>query len=95
MGKCYPLKSQSLEKELYPCFTLCVGAKLLRLCPTLCGPRDCSPPDFSANGIFGVGCHFLLQGIFLTQGLNSRLLHWQADSFPLVPPGKRSEVKVK
>ena len=31
----------------------------------------------------GVGCHFLLQGIFLTQGSNSRvlrLLHWQADS---------------
>ena len=23
----------------------------------------------------GVGCHFLLQGIFLAQGLNLRLLH--------------------
>ena len=31
----------------------------------------------------GVGCHFLLQGIFLTQGLNLRLLHWQADSLLL------------
>ena len=31
----------------------------------------------------GVGCHFLLQGIFLTQGLNPRLLNWQADSLPL------------
>ena len=31
----------------------------------------------------GVGCHFLLQGIFLTQGPNpclSGLLHWQAGS---------------
>ena len=28
-------------------------------------------------------CHFLLQGIFLTQGLNPHLLHWQADSLPL------------
>ena len=28
----------------------------------------------------GEGCHFLLQGIFLTQGLNLHLLHWQADS---------------
>ena len=30
-----------------------------------------------------VGCHVLLQGIFLTQGLNLclwRPLHWQADS---------------
>ena len=32
---------------------------------------------------FGVGCHFLLQGIFLTQGLNLSLLHWQTDSLPL------------
>ena len=26
----------------------------------------------------GVGCHFLLQAIFLTQGSNPRLLPWQA-----------------
>ena len=31
----------------------------------------------------GVGCHFLLQGIFPTQGLNPCLLHWQLDSLPL------------
>ena len=31
----------------------------------------------------GMGCHFLLQGIFLTQGLNLGLLHWQADSLQL------------
>ena len=39
----------------------------------------------------GVGCHFLLQEIFLTQGLNPclpRLLRWQAGSLPLAPPGK-------
>ena len=35
----------------------------------------------------GVGYHFLLQGIFPIQGLNSRLLHWQADSLPLTPLG--------
>ena len=37
----------------------------------------------------GVGCHFLLQGIFLTQGLNLNLLHllhWQVGSLPLAPP---------
>ena len=36
----------------------------------------------------GVGCHFLLQGIFLTQRSNPHLLcllHWQAGT---VPPGK-------
>ena len=39
----------------------------------------------------GVGCHFLLQGIFPTWGWNLRLfhlLHWQADSLPLVPHGE-------
>ena len=39
----------------------------------------------------GVSCHFLLQGIFQTQGLNPHLLHllhWQENSLPLAPPGK-------
>ena len=38
----------------------------------------------------GVGCHFLLQGIFPTQESNLCLLHslhWQVDSLPLAPPG--------
>ena len=37
-----------------------------------------------------VSCHFLLQGIFLTQGSNLHLLsllHWQADSLPPTLPG--------
>ena len=36
----------------------------------------------------GVGCHFLLQGIFPTQGSNPsllHLLHWQADSLLDLP----------
>ena len=39
----------------------------------------------------GVGCHSLLQGIFPTSGWNLCLLcllHWQAGSLPLAPPGK-------
>ena len=72
-----------------------VHAKSLQSCPTLCDPMDCSPPDFSVHGILQarilVGCHPLLQGIFLTQGSNPHLfclLHWQAGSLPLAPPGK-------
>ena len=40
----------------------------------------------------GVCCHFLLQGIFQTRGWNplTCLLHWQADSSQLAPPGKPS-----
>ena len=56
----------------------------------------CSPPSSSAHGDSpgentGVGCHTLLQGIFLTQESNPsllHLLHWQADYLPLAPPGK-------
>ena len=49
-------------------------------CLTFCDPIDCSPPGSSVHGIFpgmntGVGCHFLLQGIFPTQGLNPGLPH--------------------
>ena len=43
----------------------------------------------------GVGCRFLLQGIFLTQGSNLHLLcflRWEADSSPLAPPGKPLQV---
>ena len=39
----------------------------------------------------GEGFHFLLQGIFLTQGSNPcllSLLHWVVGSLLLVPPGK-------
>ena len=41
----------------------------------------------------GVCCHSFLQRIFPTQGLNPHLLcllHWQADTLPLVPLGKPS-----
>ena len=41
----------------------------------------------------GVGCHFLLQGIFPTKGLNLHLLwlqHWQVGSLPLSHQGSPS-----
>ena len=63
---------------------------VMQLCPTLCDPVDTGS---SVHGvpqarILGVGCHFLLLGIFLIQELNPCLLHflyWQADC---LPPGK-------
>ena len=56
------------------------SAKSLQLCLTLCNPMDRSPPGPSVHGdspgkSTGVGCPAFLQGIFLTQGLNPRLLH--------------------
>ena len=66
-------------------------AKSLQSCPTLCNTMGCNLPGSSVHRDSpgkntGVGCHALLQGIFLTQGLNLGLLcllHWQAGSLPL------------
>ena len=53
--------------------------KLLQSCQALCDSMDYSLPDSSVHGAYpgkntGVGCHALLQGIFLTQGSNSSFL---------------------
>ena len=45
------------------------------------------PWDFPGKST-EVGCHFLLQGIFPTQGLNPGLPHLQVDALPSKPPGK-------
>ena len=63
---------------------------------TVCNPMDCSPPGSSIHGIsqakkIGVGCHCLLQGIFLTQWsgtINSTLLSLHlspSQYFPSLP----------
>ena len=53
---------------------------------------NCRPPGSSVHGIShgkntGVGCHFLLQGIFLTQGPNLHLQHCRQILLPLSHPG--------
>ena len=61
-------------------------------------PKTCCVCVLSSPGKnTGVGCHFLLQRLFLTQGLNPRLLsllYWQAYSLPLChlgnPPNRIS-----
>ena len=48
-----------------------------QLCLTLCRPMDYSPPGFSVHRIppaKELECHFFLQGIFPTQGLNPCLV---------------------
>ena len=74
----------------HPIWSSAVLCLVTQSCLTLFDPMDYSPPGSSVHGIFpgkniGGGCHFLLQGIFLAQGSNPRLLHflhWQADSLP-------------
>ena len=60
---------------------LCLTLQAHGLWPT----RPLCPWDFPSKNT-GMGCPFLLQGIFLIQGLNPILLcllHWLADSLPL------------
>ena len=65
------------------CLKLCLENLLItQLCPAPRDPMDCIPPWNSPGKNTGLGCLFLLQGIFLTQGLNLCLLHWQVDSLP-------------
>ena len=59
------------------CAVLCLVAQS---CPTLCNPMDNNPPGSSVHRDSpgkntGVGYHALLQGIFLTQGLNPGFPH--------------------
>ena len=72
----------------------CMCAKAFQSCPTLCYPMGCHPQGSSVHGILQArileDCHALLQEIFPTQVSNPRLLcllHWQAGSSPLAPPG--------
>ena len=45
---------------------------------------DCQIPAWNFSGKnTRVGCHFLFQGIFPTQGSNPCLLHWLVDWLPL------------
>ena len=52
---------------------------LCQLCRTLCDPHGLQPATLLCPWNFpgknpGAGCHFLLQGIFQTQGSNLHLL---------------------
>ena len=70
-----------------------------QLCLTFCNPMDCSPLGFSVHGDspsknIGVGCHALLQGIFLTQGSNSGLPHYRWILYHLSHQGSLNLIKV-
>ena len=63
-----------------------------QVCATLLWPHGLQPTRLLCPWDFpgkhpGVCCPFLFQGIFLTQGSNPHLLHWQVDSLPLSHQG--------
>ena len=66
----------SMKNKVACCFLIA------KSCLTLLRPHGLQPArllcpwDFLGKNT-GVDCHFLLQGIFITQSLNLRLLHCQ------------------
>ena len=74
--------------------TLCLAT----LCPSLYDPMDCSLQnsllmDYPGQNT-GVGCHFLLQGIFPTQESNPGLLHCRQILYQLSYEGSPKYVVV-
>ena len=73
---------------------MCV-CQVLHLCLALCDPVDCSPPGSSVHGILQARLLEWVAKPFSRGSSRPRdrthiscLLHWQAGSLPLAPPGK-------
>ena len=80
--------------------SICVRAKSLQSCLTLCDPVDCSPPGCSIHGILQAR---ILERVAVTSSRGSSptqgsdpsllyILHWQAGSLPPAPPRKPTNV---
>ena len=73
-------------------------SEVAQLCLTLCDPMECSltrflhPWDFPGKNT-GVGCHFLLQEIFPTQGLKPGLPHCRQTLYCLSHQGSPPQSK--
>ena len=63
----------SAEHSAWNTVNALLFALVAKSCPTLCDPMAPLSRGFPGKNT-GLGCRFLLQGIFLTQGLNSRPL---------------------
>ena len=86
----------------YPPFSMCVCAKSLQSCLTLCNPVDHSLPGSSIHGILEARIleWVAMEWVVMPSSRGSSrprdqthvscLLHWQASSLPLVPPGRPS-----
>ena len=91
------LSGQWITRSKQPCQTL-FWVPGVPSSVWLCSPMGCIPPGSSTRRISQArildwACHFLLQGIFRTQGSNPcllHLLHWQTDSLPVVPPESKA-----
>ena len=91
---CFPKNSSSRTASPFPPSRPLLSLLLFsQLCLTLLRPHGLQPTRLPCSWDFpgentGMGCHCLLQGIFLTLGLNPHLLLLAGGFFPTEPPGK-------
>ena len=80
----------TLKKFFLKIYYSFVGSEVTQLCPTLCNTMEPTrllcPWDFPGKST-GVGCHFLLQEIFPSQGLNPGPLHCKQTLYHLSHQG--------
>ena len=83
---------QSQPSYLPPPQNLAPPVKVVQLCPNLCNPMDCSPPDSSVHGILQVRILKWVavpsQGDLPIPGIKPRSPTLQADFLLSKPPGK-------
>ena len=77
---------------VYVCMLNCFNCVRLFATPWTIACQAPLSMGFSRNT--GVGCHFLLQGIFPTQGSNPGLLHCRQTPYPLSQDGLNKLNKV-
>ena len=81
---------QSSMKET---ISLCVFSHVrLSVTPWTIARQTPLSMEFSRQEYWSGNCHFLLQGVFPTQGSNLNLLHWQVDSLPLCHQGSSDNI---
>ena len=79
---------KNVSKQILSCSADGSCCLVTQLCLILLRPHGLYPTRLLCPWEFpgrnaGVGCHFLSQGTFPTQGVNPSLLYWQVDSLPL------------
>ena len=90
------MKTSGKTRSRVVCVCVCVCVLIAQSCPTLCDPIDCSP---SGSSVYGILQARILEWVtipfFLTQGLNSDILHCRKDSLPSESPEKAQSSVVR
>ena len=95
---CWSNKSCICCINISICMCVCVHARV-RVCLTLCNPIDYSPSGSPVHGVFQakiLKCFAISYSSLPNPGIEPESLclqFWQADSLPLVPPGKPTVYK--